>query len=207
MLYLINEIRVSLLLAAIFAFILGWIFKGVFTKKSASPEEVKELRKENDNLMEKLYDMKASSSSKVVEDNHGNGDYDITEIEGIGPGYKAKMDEKFGINNVTDFLEKTATPDGRASVAEALKLEVKIIDKWTRMADFTRIAGVRGHFAELIEAAGLESIGHFAAQDSKELTDILIDVNSKSKHSRIDPTFEMVEDWVKKASELEEVIA
>ena len=208
MLYLVDEMTIVLAIAALLGFVLGWIFKSFFTKKSnANDKKLLELQSENDNLMEKLYDMEASPSSKAAGNDDVNGDYGITEIEGIGPGYKAKMDQNFGINNVMDFIEKGATKTGRKQIAKALKVDEKVVSRWIRMADLTRVSGIRGHFAELIEAAGIESIGHLAAQDPKELTAILVDVNKKQNHSRIDPTLEMVDDWVSKAKGLEEMVA
>lgn len=203
MLYLANEIRLCLLIVAILAFILGWIVKSILSNR-----KLKSLKKDNDKLMEKMYDMEASSSSKAAgtSSKDSDGTYDVTEIEGIGQGYKAKMNTAYGISSIEDLLSKGATPEGRMDLAESVNLDVKIIDKWIRMADLTRINGIRGNFAELIEAAGVESVTHLSAQEPSELTEILIGVNKKSNHSRIDPTEDMVLDWIEKSKNLPEII-
>ena len=84
-------------------------------------------------------------------------DYKIIDIEGIGDVYAQKLIAA-GINKVSELLEKCAAPKGRKELAEATGISEKLILKWTNHADLFRINGVGPQFAELLEAAGVDTV-------------------------------------------------
>ena len=86
--------------------------------------------------------------------------YKIEQVEGIGEAYAAKL-KKAGITTTDELLAKCATRSGRDKVAEATGISPKLILKWTNHADLFRIKGVAGQFAELLEAAGVDTVKEF----------------------------------------------
>ena len=84
-------------------------------------------------------------------------DYKIIDIEGVGEVYAAKLTAA-GINKVSELLEKCAAPKGRKELAEQTEIPEKIILRWTNHADLFRINGVGPQFAELLEAAGVDTV-------------------------------------------------
>ena len=83
--------------------------------------------------------------------------YKIIDIEGIGEVYAPKLIAA-GIVKVSDLLDKCAGPAGRKALAEETGISEKLILTWTNHADLFRIKGVGPQFAELLEAAGVDTV-------------------------------------------------
>ena len=106
--------------------------------------------------------------------------YKIEQVEGIGEAYAARLKEA-GITTTDELLAKCATRSGRDKVAEATGISPKLILKWTNHADLFRIKGVAGQFAELLEAAGVDTVKELRHRVVANLHPKLIEVN-ESKH-------------------------
>ncbi len=106
--------------------------------------------------------------------------YKIDQIEGIGEVFAAKLQEA-GIKTTDDLLEKCASKKGRAAVAEETGISEKLILKWTNHADLFRIKGIAGQFAELLEAAGVDTVKEFRHRVAANLQPKLVEVNEE-KH-------------------------
>lgn len=106
--------------------------------------------------------------------------YKIDQIEGIGEAYAAKL-QNAGIKTTDDLLEKCATKKGRATVAEETGISEKFILKWTNHADLFRVKGIAGQFAELLEAAGVDTVKEFRHRVAANLQPKLVEVNEE-KH-------------------------
>ena len=103
-------------------------------------------------------------------------DYKIIDIEGVGDVYAEKLTAA-GINKVSELLEKCAAPKGRKELAEATGISEKLILKWTNHADLFRINGVGPQFAELLEAAGVDTVKEFRHRVAENLQPKLVEVN------------------------------
>ena len=106
--------------------------------------------------------------------------YKIEDIEGIGPAYGAKLAEA-GIKTTDDLLERCGAPKGRKEVAEATGIAPALILKWTNHADLMRIKGVAGQFAELLEAAGVDTVKEFRHRVAANLYPKMVEINDE-KH-------------------------
>ncbi len=209
--YLIMQMLFCLLIAAIIGFIIGWLLKSLFCGKYQ--DELKRLESNNSDLYakitrlvgernqfrEKALDLEASASSLGVGDVDGPKDvYDIQEIEGIGPGY-GKLLRAMDITTTRDLLDKANTSALRQEIASAMKLQEFVIGKWVSMADLIRVKGVRGQFAELLEASAIISVQQLAQQDATVLTAKMEEVNAKEHRTRVNPSREIVSDWIEQA--------
>ena len=83
--------------------------------------------------------------------------YKIIDIEGIGEVYAPKLKAE-GIDTVEQLLDRCAAPAGRKQLAEKTGISEKLILKWTNHADLFRINGIGPQFAELLEAAGVDTV-------------------------------------------------
>lgn len=131
--------------------------------------------------------------------------YKIIDIEGIGEAYAPKL-IKAGITKVADLLAKCATPKGRAALAEETGISEKLILKWANHADLFRVKGVGPQFAELLEAAGVDTVKEFRHRVAENLVKKMQETNEAKKLVRRVPTVAQVQKMIAQAAELEPVM-
>ena len=127
--------------------------------------------------------------------------YKIIDIEGVGDVYAEKLTAA-GINTVEQLLEKCAAPAGRKALAEATEISEKLILRWTNHADLFRINGVGPQFAELLEAAGVDTVKELRHRVPANLAAKLEEVNAEKKLVRRVPAEAEVAKMVEQAKEL-----
>ena len=103
--------------------------------------------------------------------------YKIDQIEGIGDAYAQKL-QAVGVTTTEELLNRAATTKGREKLAEETGISSKLILRWANHADLFRIKGVAGQFAELLEAAGVDTVKELrhrvAANLHAKLVEVLI---------------------------------
>ena len=131
--------------------------------------------------------------------------YKIEQIEGIGEVYGQKL-EAVGIKTTEDLLANCASAAGRQKVEEETGISHKLILKWTNHADLMRINGIAGQFAELLEAAGVDTVKELKHRVPANLHAKMEEVNAvKNLVNRV-PNLPEVEKMVAQAKELEAII-
>lgn len=131
--------------------------------------------------------------------------YKVIVIEGVGDVYAEKL-QAAGVKTTADILAKCATPKGRQALAEETGISDKLILKWTNHADLMRIKGVGGQFAELLEAAGVDTVKELKHRVPANLQPKMLEVNeAKNLVNRV-PSVKEIEKMVAQAKELEPVI-
>lgn len=129
----------------------------------------------------------------------------ITEIEGIGPVFQEKLSGA-GVTTVEGLLETGATKTGRKKLAEASDIdEGKILD-WVNMADLFRIKGIASQFAELLKAAGVDTVKELRNRNAENLHAKLVEVHAEKNITRAVPGLSQVEDYVEQAKGLDPII-
>jgi len=129
-------------------------------------------------------------------------DYKIIDIEGVGEVYAEKLVAE-GINKVSELLEKCAAPKGRKELAEKTGISEKLILRWTNHADLFRINGVGPQFAELLEAAGVDTVKEFRHRVAENLQPKLVEVNEAKNICNRVPAVVEVQKMIDQAKELE----
>ncbi len=127
--------------------------------------------------------------------------YKIEEIEGIGPVMGEKL-RAAGVNNTDKLLENTKTPKQRKDLAEATGISGKLILRFANMADLFRINGVGQEYAELLEAAGVDTVPELAQRNAANLTAKMEEVNAEKRLVRRTPPLTSVEKWIEEAKTL-----
>ena len=128
--------------------------------------------------------------------------YKIIDIEGIGDVYAAKLNEA-GVKTTDDLLEKCATRAGRRKMAEATEISEKLILRWTNHADLFRINGVGPQFAELLEAAGVDTVKEFRHRVAENLQPKLEETNAAKNICNRVPAVSEIQKMIDQAKELE----
>src|SRR5215470_14624891 len=101
---------------------------------------------------------------------------DIIEVEGIGEVYARKLKDA-GIATDKALLEKGATRAGREMLAKATGISHKRLLRWINHVDLFRINGVQTQYAELLEAAGVDTIPELSQRVPDHLLPALAAVN------------------------------
>ncbi|TLU86196.1 MAG: DUF4332 domain-containing protein [Chlorobium sp.] len=125
----------------------------------------------------------------------------ISEIEGIGESYAAKL-QAAGIPTVESLLEKGAAPAGRKELAESTGISEKLILKWVNHADLFRLKGVGGDFAELLEVSGVDTVPELAQRNAGNLHGKMAEVNEARNLAGRIPSMSEVESWIAQAKGL-----
>ena len=122
----------------------------------------------------------------------------IKEIEGIGPAFAGKL-EKAGITTTEALLKKGASKSGRKAVAEESGLSDDQVLDFVNMSDLMRVKGVGGEFAELLNAAGVDTLKELRTRNAANLHAALEETNAKKSLTRRVPSPSMVEDFIAQA--------
>lgn len=131
--------------------------------------------------------------------------YKIDEIEGIGEVYAKKL-QAAGVTTTEALLAKGATKKGREALAEETGIAEKLILKWVNHADLFRIKGVAGQFAELLEAAGVDTVKEFRHRVAANLQPKLVEVNDQKNLCNRVPSVAEIQRMIDQAKELEPMV-
>jgi predicted flap endonuclease-1-like 5' DNA nuclease len=131
--------------------------------------------------------------------------YKIIDIEGIGAVYAEKL-IKAGIETPVELLEKCASPAGRKTLEAETGISGDLILKWTNHADLFRIKGIGPQFAELLEAAGVDTVKELQHRVPENLQKKLEEANEQKHMVGRVPALKEVVKMVNQAKELPAVM-
>ena len=129
----------------------------------------------------------------------------ISDIEGIGPKYAAKL-QKAGIRSVAGLLKSCVDKKSRKLVSKQTGIGEPVLLRWASMADLFRIKGVGSEYSELLEAAGVDTVKALRNRNSDNLHAKMVEINAKKKLVRQLPSASKVADFVKQAKELNPIV-
>lgn len=129
----------------------------------------------------------------------------LTDLDGIGDAYAARLVDA-GIETIGQLFNFGATPAGREKLAERTGISPKRILKWVNHVDHFRVLGIKDELSKLLEACGIDSIQELAKQDALDLFEELVEENKGKKYVKRVPSPREVEDWIKAANKLPEVL-
>ena len=127
--------------------------------------------------------------------------YPITDIEGIEADVAARL-KSAGIRTTGKLLEAARNPKGRKLLADVTGFDEKKILCWANMADKMRIKGVGEEYAELLHAAGVDTVKDLKYRNPCNLAAAMATANSKRKLVRLLPSEKAVLRWIEHAKKL-----
>lgn len=131
--------------------------------------------------------------------------YPIQEIQGIGPNYASKL-IGIGINTVAKLLEDGGTKSGRSRLSESTGIPEPLILTWVNHADLMRINGVGDQFAELLEAAGVDTVKELRNRNPENLHAKVTELNALKNLSGRVPSLSEIQGMIDQARDLEPVL-
>ena len=129
----------------------------------------------------------------------------VHSIEGIGPRY-AQVLKEAGVATIDQLLQAGSTSKGRAELASKTGLSSKLILKWVNMCDLFRVRGVASQYAELLEAAGVDTVKELRNRNADNLTEAMNRVNVEKQLVRMLPNNKRVSGWIEHAKSLQPVV-
>lgn len=129
----------------------------------------------------------------------------IEDIEGIGPKTGATLREQ-GIRSVDDLLKAGSNKKGRAQLAEKTGLSEPRVLKCVNMADLFRVKGVASQYAELLEAAGVDTVKELKNRNAENLAAKMEEANAAKRLVRKTPSVKVIASWIDQAKKLPGVI-
>jgi predicted flap endonuclease-1-like 5' DNA nuclease len=127
--------------------------------------------------------------------------YPIADIEGIGPEEALAL-KRAGIRTTEGLLEAAKSPKGRKQLAAKTGIDEKRLLKWANAADRMRIKGIGDGYAELIRAAGVDTVRELKHRNAKRLTEAMRNANAKRKLVDFLPSEKAVARWIEQARRL-----
>jgi len=125
----------------------------------------------------------------------------IEDVEGIGPMIGKKF-RACGVKNTNGLLVAAKTPTQRRTLAKQSGLSTKQVLKFANMVDLYRSSGIGSEFAELLEAAGVNTVRQLALRNPASLAAKLEAVYKTKKLTRRVPNEAAVKKWVAQANTL-----
>ncbi len=129
----------------------------------------------------------------------------LGDIEGIGAGHAEQL-EGLGLRTFDDLLTAGATPKGRAELAAALSVSGELLLRWVNQVDLCRVSGVGPEYADLLEAAGVDTVPELAQRRADNLATTMVEVNGQKGLVRRLPSEDQVAGWIESAKALPRII-
>ncbi|MFQ5523047.1 MAG: DUF4332 domain-containing protein [Acidimicrobiia bacterium] len=126
----------------------------------------------------------------------------IDQVPGIDHKQATKL-RKAGVRTSKALLERAATRRGRTELSRATGISPKDLQLWVHHADLLRVRGVGAEYAELLVAAGVDTLRDLRRRNPTALLAKLIGLNGAHRLVSRLPTEAMVESWIAAAGELE----
>jgi hypothetical protein len=131
--------------------------------------------------------------------------YPITDIGGIDDDV-AKALKSAGIRSTAKLLETARTVKGRKTLSEKTGFAVKQLLCWANVADRMRIRGISREYAELLQAAGVDTVKELRYRSPANLAKAMAEANEKYKMVRLLPSEKVVCRWIDHAQQLDLMI-
>jgi len=223
--YLIFQIIICLLLAALIGTIIGWWLRGFGCRRDLAALEddyslrLQKTEEDRDGYKGKCDDLNISlseweneaeasgaiSGHAAAQTSSGSArsgwPYPVEEVEGIGPTYGGRL-RAINIETTEQLLEKCCESSQQTDAAKHVKVEPFVVGKWVSMSDMMRVPGVRGQYAELLEASGIALVGELARQEGATLAAKMARVNAEEHRTQSVPDPQTVSGWIEKAQGL-----
>jgi predicted RecB family nuclease len=128
--------------------------------------------------------------------------YPITDIDGID-GEAADILKSVGIRSTERLLDMARTVRGRKMLAMKTGFDEKRLLCWANVADRMRIKGIRKEYAELLQAAGVDTVKDLKYRNPANLANAMAEANKKRKMVRLLPSEKVVGNWIGNAKKLQ----
>jgi len=126
----------------------------------------------------------------------------IDQVAGIRHKDATKL-RKSGVRTSKGLIEAAADRKGRIDLAVSTGIDPKDIQQWVNHSDLLRVKGVGAEYAELLVAAGVDTLRDLRRRNPTALLAKIIGLNGNVRVVQRLPTESMVEVWIEAAKDLD----
>jgi len=126
----------------------------------------------------------------------------IDQVAGIGHKDATKL-RKAGVRTSKGLIDSAASRKDRTELANATGIDQRDIQQWVNHSDLLRVKGVGAEYAELLVAAGVDTLRDLRRRNPTALLAKIIGLNGDARVVQRLPTESMVEGWIDAARELD----
>jgi predicted flap endonuclease-1-like 5' DNA nuclease len=131
----------------------------------------------------------------------------IEDVEGIGPAYAEKLTAA-GVATTDALLDRGARASGRGKLAEETGISERLLLEWVNHADLMRLDGVGSEYADLLEAAGVDSCAELARRNAANLATTFQELDAARPNTiRRVPSEATVQGWIDQAGKLAKIVS
>jgi predicted flap endonuclease-1-like 5' DNA nuclease len=131
----------------------------------------------------------------------------IQDVEGIGPTFADKLNAA-GVQTTDDLLDRGAIAAGRDRLSEETGISERLLLEWVNHADLMRIDGVGSEYADLLEAAGVDSCAELARRNAANLATTFQELDAARPNTvRQVPSEATIQGWIDQADKLAKVVS
>ncbi len=127
--------------------------------------------------------------------------YPITHLDGIDEEAESLL-HSAGIRTTEKLLEAAKDPRGRKVLGARTGIDEKQLLRWANMADRMRIKGLGPDYAQLLRAAGVDTVRELKLRHVGRLQRALKDANEKRRFVKTSPSEKIVSRWIEQAKKL-----
>jgi hypothetical protein len=127
--------------------------------------------------------------------------YPITDIRDIDQRVAAILKTQ-GIRSTASLLDKACTLKQRRALSERTGLDARKLLCWANVADRMRVKGVSREYAELLAAAGVDTVKELKVRNPANLAQAMAAANRSRKLVRLLPSERVVARWIDNARDL-----
>jgi predicted flap endonuclease-1-like 5' DNA nuclease len=129
----------------------------------------------------------------------------IEDVEGIGPAWAEKLTAA-GVRTTDDLLMAGGSSGGRERLEAATGISSKRILEWVNHVDLMRLNGVGSEYADMLEAAGVDSAAELAGRNAKNLAETFQELDAGRNTVRNIPAEAVIQRWIDEAKTLDKVV-
>jgi predicted flap endonuclease-1-like 5' DNA nuclease len=126
----------------------------------------------------------------------------IDQVAGITQKDATKL-RKQGVRTSKGLIEAAANRKDRADLSDVTGIDPRDLQQWINHSDLMRVKGVGAEYAELLVAAGVDTLRDLRRRNPTALLAKIIGLNGDAKVVQRLPTESMVEGWIEAARGLD----
>lgn len=165
-------------------------------------QETSDLVQSNERLTQKIIVLESEADGQdPLESPLSDDRYELSEIDGIGKGYSTRLNEE-GVMDSNDLAKINGDSEKIEAIAQTLGVEASNVSRWCSMAELMRVNGIRGPFAYLLEAVGVDSVKDLSTCNAQELSKQIALENANESKTPTVPSPVTIDSWIDESRKL-----